>query len=94
MGVIASGLLACGGAAGRPAEVSTIMSLSQPGFAERFAPNRNITPGRLMTDEFELTDRAKAWITGIRQIYESVVPGANDAPQPAQIAEAGNFKML
>tara|TARA_R110002096_G_scaffold259030_1_gene452587 strand:+ start:54023 stop:55522 length:1500 start_codon:yes stop_codon:yes gene_type:complete len=53
-----------------------------------------ITPGRLMTDEFELTDRAKAWITGIRQIYESVIPGANDAPQPAQIAEAGNFKML
>tara|TARA_R110000868_G_scaffold157828_1_gene385317 strand:+ start:206 stop:571 length:366 start_codon:yes stop_codon:yes gene_type:complete len=45
LGFIASGLLACGGAAGRPAEVSTIMSLSQPDFAERYTPNRTYENG-------------------------------------------------
>ena len=53
-----------------------------------------ITPGRLMTDDFELNDRARAWTHGILAQYESrpVTPAESDVP--VQVAEVGNFKML
>lgn len=49
--------------------------------------------GRLMTDEFQLTPRAKKWIKAIHNHYQSVPPA-----QPEQIevkvADAGGFKFL
>ena len=53
-----------------------------------------ITPGRLMTEEFELNDRARAWTRGILAQYGSrpVAPAESDVS--VQIAEVGNFKML
>ncbi len=53
-----------------------------------------ITPGRLMTEDFELNDRAKLWIEGIRGAYKSVAANATDAEITSQVAEAGNFKIL
>lgn len=53
-----------------------------------------ITPGRLMTDEFELNDRARAWTKGILSQFVSrpIQPAETEAA--AQVAEVGNFKML
>jgi hypothetical protein len=51
-----------------------------------------VTRGRLMTDEHELTDRARAWIDGLRTRFESIpvdVP-AVAIPQP----DPFGFKML
>lgn len=53
-----------------------------------------ITPGRLMTEEFELNDRARAWTKGIHAAYQSVPAGSLDEAITAQVAEAGNFKIL
>jgi hypothetical protein len=53
-----------------------------------------ITPGRLMTEDFELNDRAKRWISGFRSAYRSA---PIDAPAPGvaeQVASSGNFKIL
>jgi hypothetical protein len=52
-----------------------------------------LTPGRLMTEDFELNDRARAWIKGIRAHYQS---RPIDAAQPAapQPVEVGNFKIM
>jgi hypothetical protein len=50
--------------------------------------------GRMMTDDFQLTDRAKAWLNAMRAEYVSVVPGAPgpaDSPAPLEI---GRFKMM
>lgn len=51
-----------------------------------------VSPGRFMTDEFELTDRAKAWTRGIRDHY------AGDEIAEVQTAEVGiepgGFKLL
>jgi hypothetical protein len=53
-----------------------------------------ITPGRLMTEEFELNDRAKRWIDGIRRAYRSTPASAPNSEITSQVAEAGNFKIL
>jgi hypothetical protein len=53
-----------------------------------------VTPGRLMTKGFKLTERAKAWIAGIRAHYDA---GRVSAPKRAQVArqvEVAGFKML
>lgn len=52
-----------------------------------------ITPGRLMTEEFELTERARKWTAGIQAAYTST-PIGPDASITAQVTEAGNFKIL
>ncbi|HRV95420.1 MAG TPA: biotin carboxylase [Anaerolineae bacterium] len=52
-----------------------------------------VTRGRLMTDDFQLNDRAKAWINGIRAQY-SARPPIEFSPQPEVPAEIGSFKML
>jgi biotin carboxylase len=54
-----------------------------------------LTPGRLMTDDFQLTDRARAWIRGMQAQYGVGFPGAATpppaaAPRPAQV---GSFKI-
>ena len=49
--------------------------------------------GRMMTDDFELTDRARMWIDAIRNEYDSTEP--TDLPlQEKQVAEIGGFKMM
>ncbi len=52
-----------------------------------------VSRGRMMTDEFGLTERAKKWIDGIRAQYKSESP--NDFHNAYQApAEIGNFKMM
>jgi len=53
-----------------------------------------LTPGRLMTDDFELTDRARAWIRGIRAQFASRPVAPADLGVTSQVAEVGNFKIL
>jgi hypothetical protein len=48
-----------------------------------------ITPGRLMTDDFALTERAKAWLRGIRSQYA----GRPIVAPPPEAKEAG-YKFL
>ncbi len=47
--------------------------------------------GRLMTDSFELTDRANVWIDAIRSKYKSELYTGPNAPE---IAEVGGFKFV
>ncbi len=54
-----------------------------------------ITRGRLMTEDFELNERAKAWIKGMLKHYTGVALDAAPAEaHPAVSLEAGAFKML
>ncbi len=52
-----------------------------------------ITPGRLMDSRNQLTKRAKAWITGIKNHYQVKRHGAK-ALEPPPAAEVGGFKLL
>jgi D-alanine-D-alanine ligase-like ATP-grasp enzyme len=51
-----------------------------------------VSPGRFMDDEFQLTDRAKAWIKGIRSQYAGETVLREDAVTIG--AEPGAFKLL
>ncbi len=53
-----------------------------------------ITPGRLMTDEHELNERARSWIQGILGQYEATEVDPESEPGAAQFMEVGNFKIL
>ena len=54
-----------------------------------------ITRGRLMTDDFELTERAKAWTKGITSHYKAVsLDEAENAPTPPVSLTDGAFKIL
>jgi D-alanine-D-alanine ligase-like ATP-grasp enzyme len=57
-----------------------------------------ITPGRLMTDDFALNERAKRWIAAIAAHYVAVPLKAAEAPMVERIneriAEVGHFKIL
>jgi len=54
-----------------------------------------ITRGRLMNDDFELTERAKAWAAGIVNHYQTVsLDQAENAPTPPVSLEDGAFKIL
>ncbi len=50
--------------------------------------------GRMMTDDFQLTPRAKKWLTAIRGEYKSVVPGQHAANGHEHLLEIGGFKMM
>jgi hypothetical protein len=50
--------------------------------------------GRMMTDDFKLTDRAKKWIAAIKGQYKSVVPGGVGANGDPGVLEIGGFKMM
>lgn len=50
-----------------------------------------VSPGRFMDDEFNLTARAKAWISGVRSQYEAVALSTGEAPAEAHQHE---FKLL
>jgi hypothetical protein len=53
-----------------------------------------VTPGRLMDDDFALTDRAKAWIAGIRAQYSGRPLQAQEGEAVARVAEVAGFKFL
>jgi hypothetical protein len=53
-----------------------------------------ITPGRLMTEDHQLNERAHAWIRAIHGQYVSSPLPAQAAAAVANVAEVGNFKML
>ncbi len=50
--------------------------------------------GRMMTDNFELTERAKKWLAAIKAEYKSVVPGAHGTNGHGHLLEIGGFKMM
>jgi hypothetical protein len=50
--------------------------------------------GRMMTDEFQLNERSKKWLTAMRAQYKSVVPGAAAVAGEARALEIGSFKMM
>ncbi len=50
--------------------------------------------GRMMTDDFKLNDRARKWITAIKDQYKSVVPGGMGANGDQAVLEIGSFKMM
>lgn len=52
-----------------------------------------LTPGRLMTEDFALNDRARAWIKGILSHYQSR-PLDQPAAEPVPKVEVGNFKIM
>jgi hypothetical protein len=49
--------------------------------------------GRLMTDDFKLTERAKTWIKAIHSNYQSI-PTAQPEEITAKVVDAGGFKFL
>lgn len=53
-----------------------------------------VTPGRLMDDDFQLTDRAKAWIDGIRALYTTRPLAEPETAAAARVAEVAGFKFL
>ncbi len=53
-----------------------------------------VTPGRLMTEEFQLTDRAKGWIHGIRNQFRARPLQATETAAAERVAEVAGFKFL
>jgi len=53
-----------------------------------------VTPGRLMTNSFRLTPRAKAWAQGIKDHYLPGRATATAAAERAKQAEVAGFKLL
>ncbi|HUG05827.1 MAG TPA: biotin carboxylase [Candidatus Limnocylindria bacterium] len=53
-----------------------------------------ITPGRLMTEDHRLDDRALAWTRAILAQYASRPIGPEQTQVAAQVAEVGNFKIM
>ena len=51
-----------------------------------------VSPGRFMTDEFQLTDRAKKWTHGIQSHYQGTPLPGTRAEEVG--AEPGGFKLL
>jgi hypothetical protein len=50
--------------------------------------------GRMMTDNFELTERSRKWLAAIRAEYKSVVPGSQGSNGHEHMLEIGGFKMM
>lgn len=50
--------------------------------------------GRMMTDDFLLTERAKKWLAAIRTQFKSVAPGAHGSNGHEHMLEIGGFKMM
>ncbi len=52
-----------------------------------------VSRGRFMTDNFELNERGKKWIEGIRKLYKTETP-TNMAHAKQEVEASGGFKML
>jgi len=50
--------------------------------------------GRMMTDDFLLTERSKKWLAAIKGEYKSVIPGAHGSSGHGHLLEIGGFKMM
>jgi hypothetical protein len=50
--------------------------------------------GRMMTDDFQLTERAKKWLAAIRMQFKSVAPGVHGSNGHEHMLEIGGFKMM
>lgn len=50
--------------------------------------------GRMMTDDFLLTERSKKWLAAIKGEYKSVIPGAHGSNGHGHLLEIGGFKMM
>ena len=50
--------------------------------------------GRMMTDDFQLTERSKKWLAAIRAQFKSVAPGAHGTNGHEHLLEIGGFKMM
>ena len=50
--------------------------------------------GRMMTDEFQLTERSKKWLAAIRTQFKSVAPGAHGSNGHEHMLEIGGFKLM
>ena len=50
--------------------------------------------GRMMTDDFLLTERSKKWLAAIRTQFKSVAPGAHGSNGHEHMLEIGGFKMM
>ena len=50
--------------------------------------------GRMMTDDFQLTERSKKWLAAIRTQFKSVAPGAHGSNGHEHMLEIGGFKMM
>lgn len=50
--------------------------------------------GRMMTDDFQLTERAKKWLAAIRGQFKSRAPGAQGTNGHEHMLEVGGFKMM
>lgn len=48
--------------------------------------------GRMMTDDFQLTERSKMWLAAIRAEYKSIAPG--EQAGTGHMLEIGGFKMM
>lgn len=54
-----------------------------------------ITRGRLMTDDFQLTERAQAWVAGMTGHYKAIsLDQVENAPTPPMSLTDGAFKIL
>lgn len=53
-----------------------------------------VSPGRFMDDDFNLNERAKAWIRGIREHYHGVPLPSEQTQSVHDTIEAANFKVL
>ncbi len=53
-----------------------------------------VTPGRLMDENFQLNDRARAWIRAIRAHFRSRVPEPAEQARPPAPVEVGSFKIM
>ena len=50
--------------------------------------------GRMMTDDFQLTERSKKWLAAIRTQFKSVAPGVHGTNGHEHLLEIGGFKMM
>ena len=50
--------------------------------------------GRMMTDDFQLTERSKKWLAAIRSQFKSMAPGAHGTNGHEHLLEIGGFKMM
>jgi D-alanine-D-alanine ligase-like ATP-grasp enzyme len=50
--------------------------------------------GRMMTDDFQLTERSKKWLAAIRGQFKSVAPGASGPNGHEHLLDIGGFKMM
>ena len=53
-----------------------------------------VTPGRLMDEDFQLTDHAKQWISALRQQYKSRPLESSETKEAEKVAEVAGFKFL